>query len=114
MNPMDLKKMFEQAQQMQGKMNALQTELAGRRFEASAGAGMVTVVVSGDLRIVEIRFEQGLIEQGDRTLLEDLTRGAVNTALTNAQSQVQQEIQKLQASAMGGLGGLFNPGGGDQ
>ncbi len=106
---MDLKKMLEQAQEMQGRMGALQGELAKKHFEASAGGGMVTAVVSGDLRIVEIRIEPGVFEQGDRELIEDLTRAAVNAALTNAQSQVQQEIQKL---GQQGLGGLFNPGGG--
>ena len=41
---------------MQGRMSALQAELASKRFEASAGGGMVTAVASGDLRIVEIRI----------------------------------------------------------
>jgi len=113
-NPAELEKMLQRAQAMQGKMTALQAELAARRYEASAGGGMVTAVAAGDLRIIEIRIEQGVFEQADRALIEDLTRGAVNAALSNAQSQVQQEIQKLSAGAMGGLGGLFNPGGGGQ
>lgn len=99
--------MMEQAQQMQGRMNALQAELASKRFEASAGGGMVTAVASGDLKIVEIRIEPGVFEQHDRELIEDLTRGAVNAALTHAQSQVQQEMQKL---GQQGLGGLFDLG----
>ena len=104
---MDLKKMMEQAQEMQGRMSALHAELANKRFEASAGGGMVTAVASGDLKIVEIRIEPGVFDQHDRELIEDLTRGAVNAALTHAQSQVQQEIQKLGQS---GLGGLFGGG----
>ncbi len=100
--------MMEQAQEMQGRMNALQAELANKRFEASAGGGMITAVASGDLKIVEIRIEPGVFEQGDRELIEDLTRAAVNAALTHAQSQVQQEIQKL--GQQQGLGGLFGGG----
>lgn len=110
---MDLKKMMEQAKQMQGRMAALQAELATKRFEASAGGGMVTAVATGDLRIVELRIEPSVYDQGDRELVEDLVRGAVNAALTNAQSQVQQEIQKLSQQGMGGLfGGGGNPFGG--
>ena len=111
---MDLKKMMEQAQEMQGRMAALQAELANRRFEASAGGGMVTAVATGDLRIVEIRIEPAVFGQEDREMIEDLCRGAVNAALTNAQSQVQQEIQKLSQQSMGGLGGLGNLFGGGQ
>ena len=111
---MDLKKMMEQAQEMQGRMAALQAELANKRFEASAGGGMVTAVASGDLRIVEIRIEPAVFGQEDREMIEDLTRGAVNAALTNAQSQVQQEMQKFSQQSLGGLGALGNLFGGGQ
>lgn len=107
MNPPDLQKMLKQAQEMQSKMGQLQAELAGKRFEASAGGGMISAVASGDLKIVEIRIEDAVFEQADRELIQDLVVAAVNTALANAQQHVQQQLQKF---SLGGLG-LLKPGG---
>ncbi len=95
MNPPDLQKMLEQARQMQSKMGRLQAELATRRFEASAGGGMITAVATGDLKIAEVRIETGVFEQGDRELIQDLVTAAVNSALATAQRHVQEKLQGL-------------------
>ncbi len=108
MNPPDLRKMMQQAQEMQSKMGKLQQELASKRFEASAGAGMITAVATGDLRIVEIRIEDGVFEKGDRQLIQDLTAAAVNSAIAEAQRFAQAQVQQL---SLGGLG--INPQGPD-
>lgn len=105
MNPLDLKNMVKQAQEMQSKMGALQAELANKRFEASAGAGMITAVATGDLKIVDIRIEESVFEKGDRELIQDLTAAAINSALATAQQHVQEHVQK-QMQGLGGLGGL--------
>lgn len=108
MNPLDLKEMMQKAQEMQSKMGALQQELAKKRFEASAGAGMITAVATGDLRIVEIRIEEGIFAQGDRELIQDLTAAAVNAAIAEAQRFVQTQVQQL---SLGGLSPLSPDGG---
>jgi len=95
----DLGELMEQAREAQNRIAQLQRELATRRVEGSAGGGMVTAVVSGDLRVLEIRFEEELFEGGDRQMLQDLTAAAVNAALANAQRMIQQEMQR----ASGGL-----------
>ena len=64
-SPPDLPEILAQAQKLQAKMGQLQRELAVRRFEGSAGGGMVTAVVSGELRVLEIRIEPSMIESGD-------------------------------------------------
>ena len=66
MSPPDLNDLLSKAQQMQGRLADLQRELASRRFEGAAGGGMVTAVASGELRILEVRIEQGLLADGDR------------------------------------------------
>jgi DNA-binding YbaB/EbfC family protein len=108
MNPEDLSKMMEQAQAMQSKLAEVQQELAVRRFEGAAGGGMVTAVVSGALRVLEVRIEPSLLEGGDREMIQDLTAAALNAAIQNAQSQVQAELQR--ASAGMALPGLFGGG----
>ena len=97
MNPEELSKLMEQAQAMQSKLAELQQELALRRFEGSAGGGMVTAVVSGALRVLEVKIEPSLLESGDREMLQDLTAAALNAALGYAQSSVQSELQRASA-----------------
>lgn len=105
----DLDEIIKQAQQVQAKMGELQRELAHRRFEAASGGGMVSAVVNGELRVLEIRIEPGLVTDGDREMIQDLTAAAVNAALTKAQQGVQQEFQRLQSRfaipGMPGAGG---------
>ena len=95
MSQPDLSQLFAKAQEMQSRLAKVQQDLARRTVEASAGGGMVTVVASGELRIIEIRIEPGLIESGDRAMLQDLVAAAVNAALADAQKMVQEEMQRV-------------------
>jgi len=95
MSQPDLGELFAKAQEMQSRLAKVQQDLARRTVEASAGGGMVTVVASGELRIIEIRIEPGLVESGDRAMLQDLVAAAVNAALADAQKMVQEEMQRV-------------------
>ena len=95
MSQPDLSELFAKAQEMQSRLANVQRELARRTVEASAGGGMVTVVASGELRVIEIRIEPGLIEAGDRAMLQDLVAAGTNAALANAQKMVQEEMQRV-------------------
>lgn len=107
MTPPDIKDLLSKAQEMQGRLAELQRELAAKRFEGSAGGGMVTAVVSGELRVLEIQIEPGLVAGGDRDMIQDLCAAAVNAALTNAQQGAQEEMQRLTGTlGIPGLGGL--------
>ena len=100
MKPEDLTQLMEQARQVQSRLASLQQELATRRFEGSAGGGMVTAVATGGLRIAELRIEPSLLTSGDREMLQDLMTAAVNAALTSAQTTVQEELQRASAGLM--------------
>ena len=68
---------------------------------------MVTAVVSGELRVLEINVEPGLVAGGDRAMIQDLCAAAVNAALASAQQGAQEEMQRLTGSlGIPGLGGL--------
>jgi DNA-binding YbaB/EbfC family protein len=108
MSQPDLSQLFAKAQEMQSRLAKVQQELARRTVEASAGGGMVTVVASGELRIIEVRIEPGLIEAGDRPMLQDLVAAAANAALANAQKMVQEEMQRV-----AGLPLFAGPGAGE-
>jgi len=107
MSPPDLTELLQRAQQMQGQLAELQRDLATRRYEGSAGGGMVTAVASGELRILELKIEGSLVESGDRAMIQDLCAAAANAALSNAQQGAQEEMQRLTGSlGIPGLGGL--------
>lgn len=109
MSGADFEKIFGQAREMQSRVADLQRDLARRRFDGSAGGGMVKAVCSGDLKVLEIRIEPELHASGDLAMIQDLTAAAVNAAMANAQRSVQEELQR----ASGGLdlGAMFSPGG---
>ena len=103
MQNMNYNKMMKQVQEMQKQMAKAQEELAGEEVEASAGGGMVTVKVTGDLKITGIKVDPAAIDPEDPEMLEDMVMAAANEALRSA--------QELASQKMGGLtGGLNIPG----
>ena len=104
----NMNKMLQQVQKMQQDMATAQEQLKNEEVEASAGGGMVTVKVSGDLVVKAITISPEAIDPDDPELLQDMVLAAVNEGLRAA--------QELAASKMGGvtggmdLGGLGLPG----
>jgi DNA-binding YbaB/EbfC family protein len=106
-----MNKMLKQVQQMQADMAKAQEQLKHEVVEASAGGGMVTVKVTGDLEVKEITIspdalsaEGGEIAPEDFEMLQDMVLAAVNEAIRAA--------QELASSKMGGIAGLGGGGGG--
>ena len=100
----NLNQMMRQVQQMQAEMMKAQEELKNEVVEASAGGGMVTVKISGDLELKELRIDPEAVDPQDVELLQDMVQAAVNEAIRAA--------QELAASKMGAAtGGLGGPGG---
>lgn len=99
---MDIRKMMQQAQQMQEK---LQSEIATINIEATSGGGMVTAVVSGTKELVSLKLEPDVVNPSDIEMLQDLIVAAVN----EASHRVDEEIQK-RVGGMAGAMGLKLPG----
>ena len=97
------RRMIRQAQQLQQKMAELQEELESATVTATAGGGVVKVVVSGKLTVESIEIDPEVVAPEDVDLLQDLIMAAVNEGLADAQEMV--------SSRMGALtGGLNIPG----
>jgi nucleoid-associated protein EbfC len=108
----NMQAMMKQVQKMQADMVKAQEELKNEVVEASAGGGMVTVKISGDLELREIRIDPEAVDPDDVELLQDLVQAAVNEAIRSAQ---ELAASKMNAAAgglagPGGLGGLGLPG----
>lgn len=95
--------LFKQAQELQSRLAEIQERAAAKTVEATAGGGMVTVVVSGRLEVVSLRIEKAVIESGDIEMLQDLVVAAVNQGIRSAQQMMAEEMGKL-------TGGLKIPG----
>src|SRR3712207_1783404 len=85
---------------------AAQEALKDEEVEASAGGGMVTVKVTGDLQVKSITIDPEAVDPEDVELLQDMVLAAVNEALRSAQELASTRLGGL----AGGLGNLGLPG----
>jgi DNA-binding YbaB/EbfC family protein len=102
----NMQQLLKQAQKMQEEMLAAQESLKDEVVEASAGGGMVTVQVTGDLSVKSIKIDPQAIDPDDPELLQDMVLAAVNEALRSAQELASAKLSGI----TGGLGGLGLPG----
>jgi DNA-binding YbaB/EbfC family protein len=104
--------MLKQVQKMQADMAKAQEELKNEVVEASSGGGMVTVKVSGDLEVREVRIDPEAIDPEDAELLQDMVLAAVNEAVRAAQELAASKLNAATGGlgGPGGLGGLGLPG----
>ena len=100
---MDLKNMMKQVQDIQGRINGMQAELAEKTIETSSGGGMVTVIANGKQEIISINISPEIIDPSDISMLQDLVTAAVNTALKSSKEMMQEELSKI-------TGGIKIPG----
>ena len=91
----DLQQLFQLGQQMQGRLQQLQTELAGRTIETTAGGGMVRVVADGRGTVRSIAIEPAIFDRHDAEFLGDLVLAAVAEAQRRAAELLQNEMRKV-------------------
>ena len=97
---MNINEMMQQARQMQER---LQQRMAETRVEASAGGGMVTVVVNGAKQLQSIRIDPEVVSKDEIEMLQDLIVAAINDAHRRVDEQLGQSMQNM-------LGGMKIPG----
>jgi DNA-binding YbaB/EbfC family protein len=91
---------MQQAKQMQEQM---QKRMAEIQVEATAGGGMVTVVVNGTKQLQSLRIDPEVVSKEDVEMLQDLILAAINDAHRKVDEQLGQSLSGL-------LGGLKIPG----
>lgn len=100
---MNMNKLMKQAQQMQAKMAKMQEELEAKTVEASAGGGVVKVVVNGKQELLDIKIDPDAVDPEDVEMLEDLILAAVNEGMRKVADMVNEKMAKL-------TGGMNIPG----
>ena len=97
---MNIQSMMQQAKEMQER---LQKQMADLRVEATAGGGMVTVVMNGAKQVQSIVIDPTVVSKDDVEMLQDLIVAAVNDANRKVDEQLGQSMSGL-------MGGLKIPG----
>ena len=93
---MNIQQMMKQAQQMQERM---QKQMADMRIEATAGGGMVTVVMNGSKQVLSLKIDPEAVSKDDVEMLQDLIVAAVNDAQRKAEEAMAEKV-----------GGMLPPG----
>jgi DNA-binding YbaB/EbfC family protein len=93
---MNIQQMMKQAQQMQARM---QKQMEEMRVEATAGGGMVTVVMNGAKQVQSIKIDPEAVSKEDVEMLQDLILAALN----DAHHKVEEGLQQSMSGMMGGM-----------
>lgn len=102
----NMNNLMKQAQKMQRQMEKTQAELEEKEVTATAGGGVVEVVVTGKREIKSITIDPEVVDADDVETLEDLVMAAVNEGLRQAEELANKEMSKL-TGGMGLPGGMF-------
>ncbi len=91
----DIQQLFQLGQQVQGRLAELQSDLAGRIIETTAGGGMVRVSADGRGTIRSVTIDPAAFDGRDAELLADLLLSAVAEAQRRAADMLQSEMRKV-------------------
>ena len=92
---MNMNNLMKQAKKMQEEMQKSQEELSSKEFDSTAGGGAISVKVTGEKVIKEIKIKPDVVDPDDVEMLEDLILTCVNEALRKVDSAQSQEFGKL-------------------
>jgi nucleoid-associated protein EbfC len=96
---MNILNMMKQAQELQGKMKAMQEELAAMTVDGQSGGGMVTVAMSGKGELRSVAIDPSLLAAAEKEILEDL----LIAAHADAKAKVDAAYSERMQSATAGL-----------
>jgi len=86
---------MKQAKKMQEKIASIQAELESKTVEATAGGGIVTVVVNGKFERLSLKIDKEVVNPEDADMLQDLIMAAVNEGIRKAQEMATAEMSKI-------------------
>src|SRR3972149_10860450 len=91
----DFGSMMKQAKKLREKRAGLQKELESKMVEATAGGGMVSVVVNGKFELQSLKIEREVVSPDDVDMLQDLIVAAVNEGIRKAEGMASSEMAQL-------------------
>ena len=97
---MDIRQMMKQAQKLQEQLQRQSQEM---RIEATAGGGMVTVVINGSKAVQSLKIDPEAVSKDDVEMLQDLIVAALHDAHRKADEAMAKQMQGM-------MGGMKIPG----
>jgi DNA-binding YbaB/EbfC family protein len=101
----DVNALMKQAQEMQNQMLQAQEKLKEETVEASAGGGMVKVVMGGDMTLRQITIDPEAVDPEEAEMLAEMVQAAVNEGLRAAQELAATKMGGVTGGLGGGMGG---------
>jgi DNA-binding YbaB/EbfC family protein len=91
----DLMKMMKQAQEIQGRMQQMQEELAALQVEGQSGGGLVKVTLNGKMEARAVKLDPSLLKPEDAEMLEDLILAAFQDAKVRVEAVMQEKMREV-------------------
>ncbi len=95
--------MMRQVQKMQDAIREKQEELEAKEYTGTASGEMVTITMTGKHEVTSVKIKPEAVDPDDIEMLEDLVAAAVNSAISAADKEAEEEMGKL-------TGGMNIPG----
>jgi hypothetical protein len=90
---MDMKRLMEQAQQMQRKLKKVEEELNETIYEGvSGGSQGVSVKINGKNEFVEVNINEELLDKENKEELQDMILLAANSAVDQARTEREEKL----------------------
>jgi nucleoid-associated protein EbfC len=86
---------MKQAAELKSKMETMQAELDRMEVEGTAGAGLLTVTLSGKGDLKNARIDESLLKPDQKEIIEDLLVAAHADARRKLETMLQEKMQSL-------------------
>ncbi|MGI6214243.1 MAG: YbaB/EbfC family nucleoid-associated protein [Christensenellales bacterium] len=100
-----MQNLMRQAQKMQQQLKEAQEEMADTEVVATAGGGMVEVVMTCDKKLTSLKINPAAVDPEDVEMLEDMIVAGINEAMKLAEEESERIMGPL--AGMGNMGGLI-------
>lgn len=92
---MNIMKMMKQAQELQGKMQDVQEELAQMEVEGQSGGGLVALRLNGKGELRGVTIDPSLLKADEGEILEDLLIAAHSDAKSKSEAAMQEKMKAV-------------------
>jgi DNA-binding YbaB/EbfC family protein len=101
--------MLQQVQKLQEEMMKAQESLGDETVTATAGGGVVTVVMTGHQQVQSITLDPEVVDPEDIEMLQDLIIAAINEAIEASKGLAAERMGAFTGGvdALGDLGSLL-------
>jgi DNA-binding YbaB/EbfC family protein len=91
-NPFD---MLKQLQNLQARMGEIQEKLRSLKVSGSAGGGLVTIEMNGQMSVEKVAISPEAVDQKDIRMLEDLVLAALTDTLERLKEKLKEEMSQF-------------------